>query len=95
MLYCIREEIFHFNLYLNNEGNKAVVLGKILDLQNNIFTIEKNEESITVFNSFNDKMHSNLESFRAKIYNIKPTQNEIHPVLYIVRKKYNNINKRF
>lgn len=95
LLYYIRKEIFHFNLYLNNEGNKAVVLGKILDLQNNIFTIEENEESITVFNSFNDKMHSNLESFRAKIYNIKPTQNEIHPVLYIVRKKYNNINKRF
>lgn len=95
LLSSIREEIYHFNLYLNNEGNKAIVLEKILNLQNKIFTVEESEEGITVFNSFNDKMHSNLELFRAKIYNVKPIQNEIHPVLYIMRKKYRNIIKKF
>ncbi len=95
LLSSIREEIFHFNLYLNNEGNKAIVLEKILNLQNKIFTVEEDEEGITIFNSFNDKMNSNLELFRSKIYNVKPIQNEIHPVLYIMRKKYKNITKKF
>lgn len=88
LLSDIREEIFHFNLHLNNEGNKAIVLEKVLDLQNKIFTVDETEESVTVFNSFNDKMHHNLELFRSKIYNVKPNQNETHPVLYITRKKY-------
>lgn len=95
LLSDIREEIFHFNLYLNNEGNKAIVLEKILNLQNKIFIVEESKEGITIFNSFNDKMHSNLELFRSKIYNVKPIQNEIHPVLFIMRKKYRNITKKF
>lgn len=89
----IREEIVHFNLYLNNKGNRAIVLEKILNLQNKIFTVEEDEEGITIFNSFNDKIRSNLELFRSKIYNVKPIQNEIHPVLYIIHKKYRNIQK--
>lgn len=93
LLSKIRKEISCFNLYLNNEGNKATVLEKILNLQSKIFTVKENKEVITIFNSFNDKMQSNLELFRSKIYNVKPIQNEIHPVLIIIRKKYRNIKK--
>ena len=93
LLSNIRKEISCFNLYLNNEGNKATVLEKILNLQSKIFTVKENKEVITIFNSFNDKMQSNLELFRSKIYNVKPIQNEIHPVLIIIRKKYRNIKK--
>ena len=69
----IQESARHFRYYKEGEGNKAVVLSEILELQKNIFRVEESEDSKIVYREFSDIMELKLEEFRAKIiYNIEP-----------------------
>ena len=80
----INDESFHFKLFLDGEGNEAVVLEKIFDLQHKIFDIEIREnddlKSYIINNKFINQMLLNLEEFRADMYGIKPEEQQLHPV---------------
>lgn len=84
----IQTEIIHFRYYKDGEGNKAVVLQKLLELQKSIFRVEEEQSkefnSKLIYNEFNDKMHKKLEDFRAKIiYNVEPEYIREIPILQI------------
>lgn len=77
----IQEAARHFRYYKEGEGNKAVVLSEILELQKNIFRVEESEDSKVVYREFSDIMELKLEEFRAKIiYNIEPDKIHIIPL---------------
>lgn len=90
----IKEEVYHFELYLENQGNEAVVLEKLFTLQKELFAlkIEENDKmkSYIVMGEFNDNMLINLEEFRANMYNIKPEGQKTHPILCKTNKKEDN-----
>jgi len=87
----IQENNYHFLLYKKGEGNKAIVLSKIFELQKNIFKIEENDEFKLIYNEFNDEMNDALETFRAKIiYKTKPEYLERAPILEIMKLKNKN-----
>ena len=80
----IQESARHFRYYKDGEGNKAVVLAEILELQKNIFRIEESENSKIVYREFSDIMELKLEEFRAKIiYNIEPDKIDRIPLYEI------------
>ena len=83
-LNIIQEESYHFQLFLNGEGNEAVVLEKLLMIQKEIFEVEIKEtdddRSYIINNKFLNKMLINLETFRADMYGIKPEYPELHPI---------------
>lgn len=84
ILYMVQEESYHFQLFLNGEGNEAVALEKLLDLQKEIFNVEIKEtedyKSYIINNKIYNKMLVNLEIFRADMYGIKPEKQELHPI---------------
>lgn len=80
----IQESARHFRYYKEGEGNKAVVLSEILELQKNIFRVEESEDSKIVYREFSDIMELKLEEFRAKIiYNIEPDKIDRIPLYEI------------
>lgn len=84
----IQEAARHFRYYKEGEGNKAVVLSKILELQKNIFRAEESEDSKAIYREFCDIMELKLEEFRAKIiYNIEPDKIHIIPLYEFVKIK--------
>ena len=84
----IQESARHFRYYKEGEGNKAVVLSEILELQNNIFKVEESEDSKIIYREFGNMMELKLEEFRAKIiYNIEPDKIKIIPIYEIAKKK--------
>lgn len=84
----IQEAARHFRYYKEGEGNKAVVLSEILELQKNIFRVEESEDSKVVYREFSDIMELKLEEFRAKIiYNIEPDKIHIIPLYEFVKIK--------
>lgn len=84
----IQESARHFRYYKDGEGNKAVVLSEILELQSNIFRIEECEDSKIVYREFNDIMNLKLEEFRAKIiHNIEPNKIDIIPLYELAKPK--------
>lgn len=84
----IQEAARHFRYYKEGEGNKAVVLSEILELQKNIFRVEESEDSKVVYREFSDIMELKLEEFRAKIiYNIEPDKIHIIPLYEFVKRK--------
>lgn len=84
----IQEAARHFRYYKEGEGNKAVVLSEILELQKNIFRVEESEDSKVVYREFSDIMGLKLEEFRAKIiYNIEPDKIHIIPLYEFVKIK--------
>lgn len=91
MLDKIKEQSYHFNLYLEGHGNEAVCIEKLFELQKQLFKlkIEENEtvKNYTVMGTFNDNMLINLEEFRADMYNIEPEKQNIHPILFKSHKK--------
>lgn len=84
----IQEASRHFRYYKEGEGNKAVVLSEILELQKNIFRVEESEDSKIVYREFSDIMELKLEEFRAKIiYNIQPDKIDRIPLYEIAKIK--------
>ena len=84
----IQESAIHFRYYKDGEGNKAVVLSEILELQGNIFRMEETEDSKVVYREFSDIMELKLEEFRAKIiYDIEPEKVHIIPLCEFVKIK--------
>lgn len=88
ILEKIQIEMIHFRYYKNGEGNKAVVLQKLLELQKSIFRVEEEQDkgfsSKLIYNEFNDKIHKKLEDFRANvIYNVEPEYMREIPILQI------------
>lgn len=84
----IQEAARYFRYYKEGEGNKAVVLSEILELQKNIFRVEESEDSKVVYREFSDIMELKLEEFRAKIiYNIEPDKIHIIPLYEFVKIK--------
>lgn len=90
----IKEEVYHFELYLENQGNEIVVLEKLFALQQELFALktEENDKMKTyiVTGKFNDNMLMNLEEFRANMYNVKPEYQKTHPILCKTNKKEDN-----
>ena len=83
----MQESARHFRYYVEGEGNKAVVLSEILELQKSIFKVEDNEDSKIVYREFCDTMELALEEFRAKIiYNIEPDKIKIVPIYEIAKR---------
>ncbi len=84
MLNKIKEECYHFQLFLDGEGNEAVVLEKLLELQKEVFDVEIKEsddyKSYIINNKFLNKMLTNLEEFRADMYGVEPEEQYLHPV---------------
>ena len=80
----IQQESYHFQLFLDGEGNEAVALEKLLEIQNEIFGVEIKEtdefKSYIINNKILDSMLINLEIFRADMYGIKPEKQELHPI---------------
>ena len=83
----MQESARHFRYYIEGEGNKAVVLSEILELQKSIFKVEENEDSKIVYREFCDTMELELEEFRANvIYNIEPDKIKIVPIYEIAKR---------
>lgn len=83
----MQESARHFRYYVEGEGNKAVILSEILELQKSIFKVEDNEDSKIVYREFCDTMELALEEFRAKIiYNIEPDKIKIVPIYEIAKR---------
>ncbi len=84
ILNTIKEESYHFQLFLNGEGNEADAIEKIFMLQKKLFEVEINEtkddKTYTINNKFSNKMLINLETFRADMYGIKPEYPNLHPI---------------
>ena len=84
MLNKIKEECYHFQLFLDGEGNEAVVLEKLLELQKEVFDVEIKEsddyKSYIINNKFLNKMLINLEELRADMYGVEPEEQYLHPV---------------
>ena len=84
MLNKIKEECYHFQLFLDGEGNEAVVLEKLLELQKEVFDVEIKEsddyKSYIISNKFLNKMLINLEEFRADMYGVEPEEQYLRPV---------------
>lgn len=84
LLDDICSEAYHFRLFINNEGNEAEVIEKVLHLQDKIYRKEYREKDEYIFenlfNDFRDKMLINLENFRAMVYNINPEEQKIYPI---------------
>lgn len=73
----IQAESYHFGLYRNNNGNFAVVLNKLLELQKEFYTVEIRDigdyEETSIYFDFQFKMDTELEYFRSKIiYHSEP-----------------------
>lgn len=84
----MQESARHFRYYKDGDGNKAVVLSEILELQNNIFKVEEREDSKIVYREFSDIMEVKLEEFRARtIYNIEPEKIDKIPLYEIAKIK--------
>lgn len=82
----IQEAARHFRYYKDGDGNRAVVLYEILELQNNIFRIEEIKDLKIVYREFCDIMNLKLEEFRAKIiYNIEPDKIDIIPLCELAK----------
>lgn len=73
----IQEAARHFRYYKEGEGNKAVVLSEILELQKNIFRVEESEDSKVVYREFRAKI----------IYNIEPDEIHIIPLYEFAKTK--------
>ena len=84
MLNKIKEECYHFQLFLDGEGNESVVLEKLLELQKEVFDVEIKESDdykrYIINNKFLNKMLINLEEFRADMYGVEPEEQYLHPV---------------
>ena len=84
MLNKIKVECYHFQLFLDGEGNEAEALEKIFDLQKELFDVEIKEyddyKSYIINNKFLNKMLINLENFRADMYGIEPEDQHFHPI---------------
>ena len=84
ILNIIQRESYHFQLFLNGEGNEAIALEKLFDIQNKIFEvkIKENDECkiYTINNTIFNKLLVSLETLRADIYNVKPENVELHPI---------------
>ena len=84
MLNKIKEECYHFQLFLDGELNEAVVLEKLLELQKKLFDVKIKEsddyKSYIINNKFLNKMLINLEEFRADMYGVEPKEQYLHPV---------------
>lgn len=84
ILNKVKEESYHFQLFLDGEGNEAVALEKLLTLQKEIFAVDINEnddyKNYIINNKLFNRMMINLEIFRADMYGIKPEKQELHPV---------------
>lgn len=80
----IKEESFHFELFLNGEGNELVVLEKILCLQKKIFSVKI--EEIGSFKSYiiNSEVLNHFlieaEMARADLYGIDPEIPPLYPI---------------
>lgn len=79
LLNKIKEEAYHFNLYLKGEGNEAVCVEKVLELQKELFNVKYENNSEIIYDSFCDNLSKESENLRAYIYNIVPEYLEIHP----------------
>lgn len=90
----IKEEVYHFELYLENQGKEAVVLEKLFTLQKELFALKTKEndkmKTYIVTGKFNDSILMSLEEFRADMYNIKPEYQKTHPILCKTIKKEDN-----
>lgn len=71
-----REEAYHFTLAINGQGNLAVCLDKILELDAKLYMQSNN----MVFASFADELDKELEIFRSKIYGVNPECCEPVPI---------------
>lgn len=84
MINKIIEECYHFQLFLDGEGNEAVALEKLLELQKEVFDVEIKEsddyKSYIISNKFLNKMLINLEELRAAMYGVEPEEQYLHPV---------------
>lgn len=84
MMNKIKEECYHFQLFLDGEGSEVVALEKLLELQKEIFDVEIKEsddyKSYIINNKFLNKMLINLEEFRADMYGVEPEEQYLHPV---------------
>ena len=71
-------------MFLDGEGNEAVVLEKLLELQKEIFDVEikgsDDYKSYIINNKFLNKMLVNLEEFRADMYGVESEEQYLHPV---------------
>lgn len=82
----IQEQVYpHFSTYKAGENkNKAVVLSKLIELQNHIFIAQTSGAFINIYNHFCSEMEQKLENFRVQIYkNISPEHLNPYPVLTI------------
>lgn len=82
----------HFKLFLNGEGNAAVSLEKLNNLQNEIFNIDVNEsESDIIYvinNEYFDNMLKNINNLWVKLYDQKFPLQDYPTVEVISQKKY-------
>lgn len=82
----IQEAARHFRYCKEGDGNRAVVLYEILEIQSNIFRVEETEDSKIVYREFCNIMDLKLEEFRAKIiYNIEPDKIDIIPLCELAK----------
>lgn len=82
----IQKQVYpHFSSYKAGENkNKAVILSKLIELQNHIFMVQTSEEFINIYNHFCCEMEQKLENFRVQIYkNNSPEHLNPYPVLTI------------
>ena len=84
VLNKIKEESYHFELYLAGEGNEAVSLEKLFDIQREIFEVETREtgeyKNYVINNRILNIMLVKLEKIRADIFNVAEEKITLYPV---------------
>lgn len=72
ILNFIKDKAWHFREYYDSkDGNKAVMLMMIMEVQKEIFDIDEKSNIITVYNNYKYNIDCELESLRTKIYKVK------------------------
>ncbi len=86
LLNKIKVETNHFNLYLKGNGNEAICVEKVLELQKELFSIKYESHNEIIYDEFCDDLSKKTETLRANIFNIQPEYLKIYP--RYIRTKY-------
>lgn len=85
IIFEINSQVYHFNLLKSGDGNYAVCVLKLKELNNLFFDVKKeidnNATYIKIYKKEIDDLEEKLEKFRCKIYSQKYVANKNYPII--------------
>jgi hypothetical protein len=83
----ITNEVFHFRSEKNGDGNAAVCVQKLQELNKFFFRTDVTIDATYIFRDKYDALGDSIEKFRAKIYHIEPELEEHWPIYQFLSAK--------